>query len=289
MPRALEPPPCASLSSADFEKFRRLAYDTFGLDLREGKEQLVSARLMKLMTRLDIRSYKDYYNYVTSDPSGQALTEMVDVLTTNHTSFLRESSHFDFLVEQALSEWSRRSRIRIWCAASSTGEEPYSIAFSLLDKVSRSQTIEILATDISNRVLETARRGIYPNSRLESLPTDWTRKYLLRGQNQSEGLFRVKPEVRSLIRFERLNLIEPFPKLEPFPVIFCRNVMIYFDRPTQERVVKQLASCLEPGGYLFIGHAESLSGIDAQLRYVKPAIYRKPPVRSAAGEDGRRA
>jgi chemotaxis protein methyltransferase CheR len=289
MLRALETAPCAPLSPAEFEKFRRLAYETFGLDLRSGKEQLVSARLMKLMTRLEIRSYKDYYNYVTSDPSGQALTEMVDVLTTNHTSFLRESSHFDFLVQEALPEWSRRSRIRVWCAASSTGEEPYSIAFSLLDKVSGSQTIEILATDISNRVLETARQGIYPNSRLESLPADWTRKYLLRGQNQSEGLFRVKPEIRALIRFERLNLIESFPKLEPFPVIFCRNVMIYFDRPTQERVVKQLAACLEPGGYLFIGHAESLSGIDGQLRYVKPAIYRKPPARTAASENGRRA
>jgi chemotaxis protein methyltransferase CheR len=285
MHRVLESAPSASLSPADFEKFRRLAYDTFGLDLRSGKEQLVSARLMKLMTRLDIRSYKDYYNYVTSDPSGQALTEMVDVLTTNHTSFLRESSHFDFLVQQALPEWSRRSRVRVWCAASSTGEEPYSIAFSLLDKVS-GQAIEILATDISNRVLETARRGIYPNSRLESLPPDWMRKYLLRGHSQSEGFFRVKPEVRALIQFERLNLIEPFPKLEPFPVIFCRNVMIYFDRPTQERVVKQLAACLEPGGYLFIGHAESLSGIEGQLRYVKPAIYRKPPVRPAGSENG---
>jgi chemotaxis protein methyltransferase CheR len=288
MHKALEMTPSASLTPVDFEKFRRLAYDTFGLDLRDGKEQLVSARLMKLMTKLEIRSYKDYYNYVTSDPSGQALTEMVDVLTTNHTSFLRESSHFDFLVEQALPEWGRRTRIRIWCAASSTGEEPYSIAFSLLEKLNPGQSIEILATDISTRVLETARRGIYPVSRLENLPPAWIKKYLLRGQNQSEGFFRVKPEVRSLIQFQRLNLVEPLPNLEPFPAIFCRNVMIYFDRPTQERVVKQLAACLEPGGYLFIGHAESLSGIDGPLRYVKPAIYRKPPARLSVGENGRR-
>lgn len=288
MHKAPEMTPCASLSPADFEKFRRLAYQTFGLDLRAGKEQLVSARLMKLMSKLELRSFKDYYNYVTSDASGQALTEMVDALTTNHTSFLRESTHFDFLTGEALPEWSRRDRIRIWCAASSTGEEPYSLAFSLLEKLSRGQNIEILATDISNRVLETARRGIYPISRLENLPPAWIRRYLLRGQNQSEGFFRIKPEVRSLIEFRRLNLVEPLPKLEPFPAIFCRNVMIYFDRPTQERVVRQLADCLEPGGYLFIGHAESLSGIDGPLRYVKPAIYRKPPVRSAANETGRK-
>jgi chemotaxis protein methyltransferase CheR len=273
----LECPGPKSLSAREFEEFRALAYETFGLALKTGKEQLVSARLGKIISRLQLRSFQDYYEHVVGDKSGQALLEMVDALATNHTSFLREKAHFDFLLNQVVPELQACDLIRIWCAACSTGEEPYSLAFCLLDALQGNgrRGVHILATDISNKALSIARRGIYAANRLEGLPPAWLPKYLLRGEKRSQGLYLVKPEVRKLIEFRRFNLIEPLPSMDPFPVIFCRNVMIYFDKHTREGVVNRLANCLTPGGYLFIGHAESLSGLDQPLEYIRPAVYKK--------------
>ncbi len=266
------------LTGKEFEQFRVLAYKTFGLDLKEGKEQLVSSRLGKLIAGLNFRSFHDYYDHVVADKTGEALLAMVDALTTNHTSFLREPAHFDFLRDRIVPELATRDRIRIWCAASSSGEEPYTLAFSVLEALSAGSRarVEIVASDISTRVLEAAQRAVYPAERLQTLSPALQSKYFLRGEGGSKGFYKVKPEVRRLVEFRRINLVEPYPDMESFPVIFCRNVMIYFDKPTQERVVNRLSHYLEPGGYLFIGHSESLMGTDQPLEYVLPAGYRKP-------------
>ncbi|HEX7359392.1 MAG TPA: protein-glutamate O-methyltransferase CheR [Bryobacteraceae bacterium] len=277
---SLDAPPLRPLTQREFEQFRRLARDTFGLDLRAGKEPLVAARLGKVASELRLRSYREYYDHVLADRTGQALLAMVEALTTNHTAFLREPAHFEFLAKTALAEWRGRDRIRVWSAACSSGEEPYSAAFCLLDSLPPAARIEIFATDISNRVLHAAASGVYAAEKFHSVPRHWLSRYLLRGHGRSEGLYRIKPEVQKLVRFERRNLIEPFRNLEPFSLIFCRNVMIYFDRPTQESLVGRLAALLEPGGYFFIGHSESLSSIKQPLEYVCPAIYRKPGPRA---------
>jgi len=272
------------LSGKEFEQFRDLAYKTFGLDLKEGKEQLVSSRLGKLIAGLNFRSFHDYYDHVVTDKTGDALLAMVDALTTNHTSFLREPAHLEFLCQQLLPDLAKRDRVRLWCAASSTGEEPYTLAFSMMEALpagSRAH-LEIIASDISTRVLEIAQRAVYTADRLQGVSPALQSKYFLRGEGRSQGFYKVKPQVRKLVEFCRVNLVEPYPDMAPFPVIFCRNVMIYFDKPTQERVVNRLAHYLEPGGHLFIGHSESLMGTDQPLEYVRPAVYRKPGPGSAS-------
>ena len=266
------------LSPHQFEQIRRLAYQQFGLDLREGKQELVNARLGKLMRRHGFTSFEQYQQYLEADSSGEALIELIDALTTNFTSFLREPAHFEFLAAELAPRWAKRDQISIWSAACSSGEEPYTAAITLLEqwRGKRGPLLSILATDISTRALATAVQGIYPAERFQSFPAEWMSRYFLRGHGRWEGWYKVKPEVRRLIAFRRLNLIDPFSHPKPFALIFCRNVMIYFDRPTQQQVVAKLAACLEPGGYLFVGHSESLTGKTAGLIYVQPAIYRKP-------------
>jgi chemotaxis protein methyltransferase CheR len=265
------------LTANEFAQFRKLAYDKFGLDLRDGKEQLVSARLNKRMRELKICSYKDYYRYVTEDTTGNALAGMIDALTTNHTSFFREPAHFDFLRESILPELKKRNRLSIWSAACSTGEEPYSLAFCVLAELGMEALprLQILATDISTRVLAAGRKGVYTAERFRDLPAEQLRRFLLRNARCGKERYLVREEIRAVVDFRRLNLMEPFSHGQVFPLILCRNVMIYFDRPTQQNLVRRLTECLEPGGYLFIGHAESLNGLDVPLTYVMPAIYRK--------------
>lgn len=266
------------LTQKEFNQFRALAYERFGLNLRDGKETLVSARLAKKIRELKFRSFQQYYEHVVQDASGEALVALIDALTTNHTSFFRERSHFDFLQTRVLPELNDRDRVDIWSAACSTGEEPYSIATSILQKMGQSgvQRARILASDISSRALAKAKRAVYSEDRIQGISTEQLKLFLLRGHGECEGLYRVKPEIRAIVSFERVNLNENISHLGPFSVIFCRNVMIYFDAPTQERVVNRLAGCLEPGGYLFTGHSESLNGIKHPLQYVQAAIYRKP-------------
>jgi chemotaxis protein methyltransferase CheR len=278
------------LRPQEFELVRRMVYDHCGVELR-GKEVLVAARLVKEMRELGLHPFKKYYEYVRRDATGEALTEMVDALTTNHTSFFREPRHFDFLRKVVLPGLPASSQVRLWSAACSSGEEPYSIAFSLMEEMGTAaqSRVRVLATDISRRMLEKARQGQYPAPRFEGLPMAMLRKYLLKGEGRSEDLFLVKKEVRDLIEFRHLNLMEDFSSVGTFSVVFCRNVMIYFDQKTQERLVGQLAARLDPGGYLFIGHSESLYGIQHSLQYVCPAIYRKPSAapRPAGARSGR--
>lgn len=281
------------LSEADFAKFSKLAYDHFGLDLHAGKQGLVAARLSKKIRQLGMRSFKEYYDHVTSDASGEALESMVDDLTTNHTSFFRESQHFDLLRKKILPQIRHRRTIDIWTSACSTGEEPYSIAISLAEEVGvhGSPEIRILASDISTRVLAKARRAVYPEERFRSIERSLLQRYLLRGTNPAALNYQMKPEIRKMVEFKHMNLMKSFSTLPLFPVIFCRNIMIYFDKPTQQDLVKRLAAHLEPGGFLLIGHSENLNAIDHGLTYVQPATYRKAgnlsEVKAGSGKEAR--
>jgi chemotaxis protein methyltransferase CheR len=251
------------LTAREFREISDLAYQRFGLDLKSGKEALVAARLGKKLRKL-------------ADSTGDALIELIDALTTNHTSFLRERTHFEFLARAAQEEFRDVSPLRVWSAACSSGEEPYSIAMCLAEALGKSpaRDFRILATDISTRVLDTARRGVYPAGRFSDVPDPLRRAYLLRGRGESEGFYKVKPELGKRIEFDRFNLIEPFSQRGLFHVIFCRNVMMYFDKPTQQDIVQRLSACLERGGYLLVGHSESLTGVEHALQYVRPATYR---------------
>jgi chemotaxis protein methyltransferase CheR len=269
------------LSRGEFNQISELAFRTCGIELREGKRQLVQARLGKKIRQGNFDSFGEYYRHVVADQTGRELVALLDTLTTNFTSFLREEAHFDFLrktILPALDDTEKGGPIRIWSAACSTGEEPFTIAFSLPEELGMGAAgrIRILASDLSTRVLETAERAAYQAERFSTCPPDWPRKYLLRGSEKWEGWYRVKPQVRQLIEFRGVNLMEAFRPQRLFHVIFCRNVMIYFDKETQGQLVNRLAACLEPGGYLLIGHSESLTGHKHPYQYIKPAVYRKP-------------
>jgi chemotaxis protein methyltransferase CheR len=266
------------LKHGEFEKIRRLAYEHFGLDLRAGKEGLVAARLGKMLRELGLKSFQHYYDYVRADRSGSALAIMVDHLTTNHTSFFREPQHFEFLRATIFPALRLRPRINIWSAACSSGEEPYSIAMTLLEESPREAAakVRIRASDISMRVLDRARRGVYPAERFEGIPAAMLQRYLLKSRDEVVATLCFKNEVRSMIDFEHRNLMDKLPEGYCCSVIFCRNIMIYFDKPTQQSLVERLSQHLEEGGYLFIGHSESLNSISHGLEYVCPATYRKP-------------
>ncbi|HEX5227178.1 MAG TPA: protein-glutamate O-methyltransferase CheR [Bryobacteraceae bacterium] len=264
------------LTAAEFREIANLAYQRFGLDLKRGKEALVAARLGKKLRKLGFQTFAQYHKHVLADSTGDALIELIDALTTNHTSFLRERAHFEFLARAVKEEFRNVTTLRVWSAACSSGEEPYSIAMCLADAfaAASARQYQILATDISTRVLASAQRGVYPEARFADVPEQWRRTYLLRGRGTSDGFYKIKPELVRRVEFERLNLIEPFRERAPFHVIFCRNVMMYFDKPTQQAIVQKLAGCLERGGYLFVGHSESLTGVEHGLEYVRPATYR---------------
>jgi chemotaxis protein methyltransferase CheR len=268
-----------TLKTSEFRLISQLAHERFGLELKGGKEALVAARLGKFLRKGGFKSFDEYYRHVLADTTGDALIGLIDSLTTNHTSFLREKAHFEFLARAAVEEFQDIATLEVWCAASSSGEEPYTIAMCLADTLGRAggarRDYRIVATDISTRVLGIAKRGVYPLERFGDLPDAWRKAYLLRGAGDCKGLFKFKPELMSRISFERLNLIQPFPHRKHFHVIFCRNVMMYFDKATQEDIVQRLSACLEPGGYLFVGHSESLTGVEHELKYVRPATYRK--------------
>jgi chemotaxis protein methyltransferase CheR len=273
------------LTTSEFRQISDLAHERFGLDLRRGKEALVAARLGKKLRKLGFQTFAEYHSHVLADSSGDALIELIDALTTNHTSFLRERAHFEFLARAANEEFREISTLRVWSAACSSGEEPYSIAMCLAEALAQPpvRQFRILATDISTRVLDTARRGVYPVARFADVPPAWLRAHLLRGRAESEGFYKVKPQLAKQVEFARLNLIEPFGERPPFHVIFCRNVMMYFDKPTQQDIVRRLSACLERGGYLMVGHSESLTGIEHALQYVRPATYRNQKSERGSG------
>lgn len=271
------------LSDIDFRQFSGLVYEKCGINLHRGKKELVRARLGRRLREGGFKDFKAYYRFLTQDDSGDELVQMLDAISTNLTSFFREERHFDFLIKEifptciADQKAGRRRRLRFWSAGCSSGEEPYSLAIWLLEYFGDRalHEMKILATDISTKVLSKAKRGVYPAVRLEKISNALLRKYFRRGYGKHEGYFRVKPFLQEMIQFRRLNLIEPFPFKRGFDLILCRNVMIYFDKSIQEALVNKLYDALCHGGYLFVGHSETLMGVDHRFRYVRPSIYRK--------------
>jgi chemotaxis protein methyltransferase CheR len=267
------------LTEAEFQQISAFVKTTCGINLHDGKKELVKARLGKRMRMLGTPSFHDYMDYVMADTTGAEVTAMLDVISTNLTYFFREPKHLTYLQEKILPEWTRKGnrRLRIWSAGCSSGEEPYSIAMLLAETLQLKQCdARILATDLSTRVLRCANEGIYREDRFRETSQAMVRKYFTCIQTKPERLYKVSPELRRLIHFARLNLMESWPMSGPFDVIFCRNVMIYFDKETQGRLVNRYFDILAPGGVLFLGHSESLTGIQHRYRYVQPACYQKP-------------
>lgn len=270
------------LRESEFREFSRYIHEVCGINIHEGKKGLLKARLAKILRTRDFSSYREYFDHVRNDRSGYELTLLLNSISTNMTYFFREAQHLEFLTTRAIPEiisfmrYSSRRPIRIWSAGCSSGEEPYSLAIAVMEETGQGNPeVEILATDISTRVLSVATKGIYEGSKVEKIPPRLRRKYFQRGVHQWEGYFRIKEEVRKKVQFERLNLMEEFQFREPFHIIFCRNVMIYFDIPTRQLLVQKFSLNTSEGGYLFVGLAESLSGIRHPYRYIQPSIYRK--------------
>ncbi len=266
----------------DFLKISRLVYDQSGISLSDSKKELVKARLGKRIRKGRFQSFGEYYRYVINDQSGEELILLLDSISTNFTHFFRENHHFEYLRNSLIPQIKNRTgcyqkKIRIWSAGCSSGEEPYSIAITLSESLTPASewNLKILATDISTKVLTNAQSGIYLKEKIEALSPDLAKKYFLRGENQWQNHVKVKSTLKSVVKFQRINLMDSFSFSEPFDCIFCRNVMIYFDKKTRENLVNRLYNHLEKGGVLFIGHSESLTGIDHPFSYVNPAIYKK--------------
>jgi chemotaxis protein methyltransferase CheR len=268
-----------TLTDKEFEQFQTLIYQQVGIKLEYPKRTLLVSRLSKRLRELELGSFQAYYDCVSRKGGEEELTRLLDLISTNKTDFYREPFHFEFLRDQVLPEVQGTKILRVWSSASSSGEEPYSIAMSLRDAlpdISR-WDIKILASDISTRVLAKAALGMYEKERVSQLPKDLVHRHFLCGKGPQVGKFKVRPDVAKLVAFRRINLMDPtFPIRSPLDVIFCRNVMIYFDRPTQSRLIGKFFRYLRPGGYLFIGHSESLQWIEHQFTYLRPTIYQKP-------------
>jgi len=271
------------LKDSEFQKFSGYVYDKCGINLHDGKKELVKARLGKILRQRNFRSFRQYYDYVVNDKSENELILLLDTISTNLTYFFRESQHFDFLKTKALPEImnskvsSGDNNLRFWSAGCSSGEEAYSIAIAINEAIGNMNKwkIKILATDLSTKVLSKASAGIYEKKKIDSIPYELRRRYFQKGDNRWKGYFRVKQGIRKKISFERLNFKEEFHFKTPFDVIFCRNVMIYFDNPAKEALVGKFFRNLSNGGYLFIGHAESFTGLKHPFKYIQPSVYQK--------------
>ncbi len=264
----------------DFEHLRRFIAHKTGIAIAENKRELVYGRIARRLRATGLDSFAEYRRLLESGHS-EELEEFINVITTNLTSFFRERHHFDYLRDTLLPELlqkHRHRRLRIWSAGCSTGEEAYSIAISALEcrqVLAARDRIQIIATDLDSSVVAKARSGVYEQERIESLDRQLVKKYFLKGRGHNAGRVRIKPEVAELIEFSQLNLMEPWPFDEPFDVIFCRNVIIYFDLPTQARLVDRFAGSLDPNGYLFIGHSETLNKVSDRFELLGKTIYRR--------------
>jgi len=275
----------ATLSQKDFTRLSRFIYDELGIKMPASKTTMLNGRLNKRLRARNFRNFTEYCDFLFSDKGKEEeMVHLINAVTTNKTDFFREPGHFDYLVQTALPEIENRMRfeprrkLKIWSAGCSTGEEPYTLAMVLTDvKAAKANfNFEILATDISTRVLEVARRAVYPMERIEPVTAPYRKKYLLRGKDKNNPQIRIVPELRKKIRFGRLNfMVDDFGLPEMVDIIFCRNVIIYFDEETQERLMNKFCRYLNTGGYLFLGHSESLHGYQTPLTQVAPTIYRK--------------
>jgi chemotaxis protein methyltransferase CheR len=292
---ATKPPPAtapaaageAELDEADFRRVADLVYRHCKINLHDGKMALVRSRLAKRLRETGLRSATEYLDLVESNPGGEEFTKLIDAISTNLTSFFREAKHFEHLSRRFLPDLIARNhragrplRIRGWSAGCSSGEEPYSLAITLLEATAGAGAadVKLLATDISTRVLRTAQAGVYGEERLGGVSPELRQRYFTKPRAATaggRGAYEVAQAVRDVIRFRHLNLMERWPFTGPFDFIFCRNVMIYFDKPTQQDLVARYYDCLGRGGLLFTGHSESLTGIKHRFSYVEPTIYLK--------------
>ncbi|MCH7871214.1 MAG: methyltransferase domain-containing protein [Planctomycetes bacterium] len=272
------------LKDEDYQLIRKLVYAQSGINLGEHKAQLVKSRLSRLLREGRFPSYRAYYQHVRDDPTGEALSVMLDAITTNTTHLFREITHFN-RVRQLLTGWAgdqawRRAHkeVRIWSAACSSGEEPHSLAMTAADTLQAFPKLDfrILATDLSSQMLSQAKLALYEIQRVGTVPEKLRKRYLKPVKADGKQRLQLVPELRSRITFSKFNLMsESFPFKQSFDIIFCRNVMIYFDKPTQNTLVQKLVRHLCTGGHLMIGHSESINKLDHSLTYVEPTVYRK--------------
>jgi len=267
----------------DFNRLSSFIYDHVGIKMPDVKKTMLESRLQKRLRALGIKRFAEYCDYLfSSDGMEQELVPMIDLVTTNKTDFFREPDHFDFLTDKVLPDWLRRhpggGRLSIWSAGCSTGEEPYTLSMVLSDFAEKNPEFDfdILASDISTRVLERAQNATYAEALVDPVPMAFKKKYLLRSKDRGNPLVRIVPELRRKVHFRRLNFMDDdFGIREPLDIIFCRNVIIYFDRPTQERLLQRFHRHMKPGAFIFMGHSETLSGLNVPLVSVFPTIYRK--------------
>jgi chemotaxis protein methyltransferase CheR len=267
------------MNTATFNGFRDLVYEACGISLGDQKKALVCARVAKRMRALGMNDYDSYLSHVKRDHDDGELVHLLDAISTNVTSFFREADHFD-LVRDLLLQWSAKgqNRFRIWSAACSTGEEPYTLAMTAQEALgSGCQDLKILATDISTKVLVHSQEGAYNGDKLSPVPPNLRARYFEKAGDGATAQYRVKESAKSLVTFRRLNLATPpFPMRGPLDIIFCRNVMIYFDNDVRRRLLAEMYRLLKPGGYLMVGHAESLTGMVSDFKSVRPSTYLKP-------------
>jgi chemotaxis protein methyltransferase CheR len=271
------------MTDEDFGKLSTFVYEELGIKMPYAKKIMLQSRLQKRLADLKIESFKDYIEFVFSKEGLEdEIIKMIDLITTNKTDFFRESSHFDYLTSTVLPEFCsgkpNKKIIKIWSAGCSSGEEPFTISIVLREFFQNHPDFdfEIFATDISLRILQKATTAIYPEDRVSAIPTSLKRKYFLKSKDQVNKTVRLIPEIRSRVTFQRLNFMDQYYAVEKeFDIIFCRNVLIYFDRDTQQQVITKLASKLRYNGIFFLGHSESITNMKVPLSQIKPTIFRK--------------
>jgi len=264
----------SNISDSEFAQFQRFIYDAAGITLSASKKALVSGRLAKRLQNCRLDSYAEYFRLLTQGDAAEEVQTAVDLLTTNETYFFRESKHFDFLRGQALQARKQTQMFRVWSAASSSGEEAYSMAMVLADCLANAPW-EVIGSDISARVLQRASAGHYPIERAKNIPADYLRRFCLKGIDEQDGTLLVERGLRSRVHFKQVNLNSSLPELGTFDVIFLRNVMIYFSNDTKRQVVARVLSMLKPGGHLCVGHSESLNDITSEVQQLAPSIYHR--------------
>lgn len=266
----------AGMSAADLAVFQKILHEQAGIVLSDAKRALVESRVTQRLRALQMDSFSTYLRHLASDQSGDELVHLIDVISTNITNFYREPDHFEIL-DRTLGEWTDRGlrKVRIWSAACSTGEEPYTIAMTVHRHImEHNLDLKILATDISTRVLARAQAGVYDADRLVKVPEDMKARYFRPSVTGGTGKFEIASQLKELMMFRRLNFtVFPYPIRGIFDVIFCRNAMIYFDRDLRQKMVLEFARLLKPGGLLMIGHAETLIGMEKKYRTIKPSVY----------------
>ena len=271
----------AQLSEKDFQDFSKYIYAEYGIKMLPVKRVMLQGRLLKRIRELKMKSFSEYKEYFFSKEGQQKeLLQFLNVVTTNKTDFFREPIHFAFMNDEILPEEHKNkhgSPFRVWSAGCSSGEEPYTIAIVLneFQQLNPAFRFEITATDISSQVLEKAAKGVYPIAKVAEVPLNIKKQYFLKSKDPANQTVKVSQVLQRNLSLSYLNLMENYSFPQPFDLIFCRNVLIYFDRETQEKVIQKICTCLKPDGYIFIGHSESISGMDLPLTHIKPTIFKK--------------